>query len=315
MEGQSTPLETQASQEGRRPATPEPPAPDMADATAAGRVLASTLATTLPADQMEVLLRLIIKQGEGRRPNTAPGPAVTASAGNPPPPSPAVSSLQIRFPTVDATYFKEILENRFRPENLIKLSSTFMQTTRRQESITLGTLTMVPVRKKDGEAAEYKGLAAIVQPLGIYFQALLHFCPDGIERELGHALHLYSDLLCMLNRSHTLESLKTFHFTFHRKRIALGIYDPAGWRNRDSDLQQMILIRRDPPPPAAGNKRTFEKAFTRTGGNPQATEVYNNWNEGRCQGFCKFRHACGGPPCHGACWAASQHKHDWCQWW
>ena len=42
MEGQSTPLETQASQEGRRPATPEPPAPDTADAAAAGRALAST---------------------------------------------------------------------------------------------------------------------------------------------------------------------------------------------------------------------------------------------------------------------------------
>ena len=88
---------------------------------------------------------------------------------------------------------------------------------------------MVPVREKDGEAAEYKGLAAIMQPLGIYFQALLHFCPDGIERELGNALHLYPDLLYTLNRSRTLESSKTLHFTFHRKRIALGIYNPAGW--------------------------------------------------------------------------------------
>ena len=117
---------------------------------------------------------------------------------------------------------------------------------------------MILVRDKDGEAAEYKGLAAIMQPLGIYCQALLHFCPDGVERELGQALHLYTDLLYTINRSHTLESLGVFHFTFHRNRIALGVYDPARWRDWDSDLQQMILIRRDPPPrrPAAKGPST-----------------------------------------------------------
>ena len=63
--------------------------------------------------------------------------------------------------------------------------------------------------------------------------------------------------------------------------MALGLYDPMGWRDRDSDLQQMILVRRDPPA-AAGTKRPFDKAFTgtKTGGNPQATDLCNNWNEG-----------------------------------
>ena len=158
---------------------------------------------------------------------------------------------------MDPVHFKEILEKRFRPENLIKLSSTFIQTTRRQESITLGSLTMIPVRDKDGEAAEYKGLAAIMQPLGVYFQALLHFCLDGIERDLGHALHLYTDLLYTVNCSHTLEFLRVFQFTFHRKRIALGVYDPAGWRDRDSDLQQLILVRRDPPPNGSRQQKDF----------------------------------------------------------
>lgn len=142
-----------------------------------------------------------------------------APAGDPTSFPPAISSLQIRFPTVNAVHFRGILENRFRPENLIKLSSAFIQTTRRQKSIALGSLTMIPVREDDGEAAECKGLAAIMEPLGIYFQALLHFCPDEIVRELGHALHLSTDLLYTVNRSHTLESLKVFCFTFHRKRM------------------------------------------------------------------------------------------------
>ena len=257
------------------------------------RALASPLATSLPADQMEVLLNLII-QKEDNTTTTVPAPSLTPATGNPPLSSfsPAVTSLQIRFPTGDPIYFKEILKNRFRSENLIKLSSTFMQPPRRQQSITLGSFT-ISTSERDGDASEYRGLASITQPLGIYIQALLHFCPDSVERELGHALHLCTDLLHTINRSHTLESLKTLHFTFHRKRMALGLYDPMGWRDRDGDLQQMILVRRDPPA-AASTKRPFDKAFTgtKTGGNPQATDLCNNWNEGRCHGFCKYKHAC-----------------------
>ena len=237
-------------------------------------------------------MNLIIKQGENQHPAPAPGPSPLATIGNPPPLPPAVTSLQNRFPTVDPIHFKDILENRFRPENLIKLSSTFIQGPRRQESITLGPYT-IPTGERDGEATEYRGLTTITQPLGIYFQALLHFCPDGIERELGHALHLYTDLLHTINRSHTIESLRAFHFTFHRKRMALGLYDPAGWRERDSELQQMILVRRDPPSSVAGAKRPFERAFAKeVGGNPQATEVCRNWNEGRCHTPCRYKHAC-----------------------
>ena len=89
MEGRGAlPTDTQASagRGGTGPATPggpEPPAPaaSLTDATTAGRALASTLAAALPADQMEVLLRLIIKQGEERRPDPAPGPAPPAPAG------------------------------------------------------------------------------------------------------------------------------------------------------------------------------------------------------------------------------------------
>ena len=196
---------------------------------------------------------------------------------------------------MDPVYFKDILENRFRPENLVKLSSTFAQGPRRQESISLGPFT-IPTSEQDGHASEYRGITAIVQPLGIYFQALLHFCPDGIERELGRAFHLYMDLLFTVNRTHTIESLRTFHFTFHRKRMALGLYDPTGWKDRDTELQQSILIRRELTHGnlAVGTKRPFGKAFIReAGGNPQATDCCMNWNEGRCdRETCRYRHAC-----------------------
>ena len=178
---------------------------------------------------IEVLINLIIRQNQHPAPSPSPRPS------NPPPLSPAIASLQTRFPTVNPIHFKDILENRFRPKNLIKLSSTFVQGPRRRETISLGPFT-IPTSEQDGEASEYRGLTTIAQPLGINFQTLPHFCPDGIERELGHALHLYTDLLHTINQSHAIESLRTFHFTFHRKRMALGLYDLAGWRDCESEL-------------------------------------------------------------------------------
>ena len=151
----------------------------------------------------------------------------------------------------------------------MKLSSTLVQGPRRQESISLGPFT-IPTSERDGDASEYRGISAIAQPLGIYFQALLHFCPEGIERELGRAFHLYMDLLYTVNRIHTIESLRTFHFTFHQKRITLGLYDPTGWRDRDTEPQHSILVRRDPTysSSVAGTKRPFGKALARTEGSP-----------------------------------------------
>lgn len=121
---------------------------------------------------------------------------------------------------------------------------------------------------------------------------MLHFYPDGIERELGYALHLYTDLLYTFNRANTPESLKSFHFTFHWKRLALGPYNLVGWRDRDSDLQQMTLVRRDSSTAGSANgKRTSNKAFGKTGNNPQAAGACNNRNEGRCHGSCRLKHA------------------------
>ena len=99
----------------------------------------------------------------------------------------------MRFPVVDLMHFKEILQNQFRPENLMKLSPPSFKTPAGRR-VAFSSLTL-PTTEQDGEASKYKGMVAETQPLGIYFPALLHICPNDIERELGHALHIYSDLL------------------------------------------------------------------------------------------------------------------------
>ena len=61
----------------------------------------------------------------------------------------------------------------------------------------------------------------------------------------------------------------------------------------------MTLVRRvtDTASNTAG-KYSFNKAFPsgskeKIGGNPTATETYNNWNDGRCHSAsCRYRHTC-----------------------
>ena len=71
---------------------------------------------------------------------------------------------------MDPDYFKDILEQMFRPENLIKLSPTSVQATRRQDTTAPGSLTVL-TSERDGKASECKDLVVILQPFGIYFQA------------------------------------------------------------------------------------------------------------------------------------------------
>ena len=98
-------------------------------------------------------------------------------------------------------------------------------------------------------------------------------------------------------RYYFFNTIKVFHFTFHRKRIILGVYDPEGWRDEDVALQGQVLIRRPVEPlAAAARKRNFDNAFPQSsspvGGGPATASICNNWQEGRCQGFCRYRHAC-----------------------
>jgi hypothetical protein len=179
--------------DGQRSGQPLCPAPSPNRATPHARqsdeaddaTLASALTTALQPEQMEILLRRLLRQGQVR---DAAAPATSASfapaAGTVSTPLPAViMPLQTRFPAIDPVHFRDILENRFRPENIIKLSTTFFQTSRRQEMITLGSHS-IPTGERDRESSDYRFFPGLTQPWNIYTQILLHFCPHGIYRDL-----------------------------------------------------------------------------------------------------------------------------------
>jgi hypothetical protein len=321
-------LSTELAGSAIPPTTLNDPAPELAPSN---NVLTTVLAALSPEERERVIVRLFSRDGSASAPAADPAskgnatPAAPATHATPAPhippaaltfdvapaaniTNPAIASIHERYPAIDPTYLKEILENRFQPENIIKLSTSFSPSARRRETVTLGTL-VIPTTEKDRDSQDYRGgLPSLMQPFEIYGQILCHFAPPGVRLELQQALADYRDLLYTLNRTCTFESLKYFHFTFHSKRRSLGIFDPIGWRTKDTELQFNTLTRREDPTIAAtrGQKRQLDtlnnrrpgitSGYERTGTPPT---ICFDFNKGQCsRPNCSYKHIC--RLCYGA---------------
>jgi hypothetical protein len=300
---------TQLTSEASSSAT----APTVAATTAAAAIDPSLQAvlTTLGADGIKALLMKALAPDASPAVATAPPEGNSTILTNP-----VIRDLHQRYPAIDPAHFRDILENKFKPENVMKLSTSFTPTPRRKETLTLGTYT-IPTVEQDHASDDYRGgIPSLIQPFEIYGQILVQFAPPGVRPDLQIALASYRDLLYTINRTHTFESVKSFHFTFHYKRLSLGRYEPNGWLDPDSNLQMTILRQRDDSSAAttsSRNKRPFNSHNGRGGDTrrsitsgwekntgSQAPTVCFNFNKGQCTRGpeCLYRHICS--RCHGA---------------
>jgi hypothetical protein len=298
---------TQLSSEASSSATaPLGPAVAPAVAPAAIDPALQAVITTLGTDGIRALLMKALA------PDASPAVATASPEGNSNTiiTNPIIRDLHQRYPAIDSAYFRDIPENKFKPENVMKLSTSFTPTPRRKETLTLGTYT-IPTVEQDHASDDYRGgIPSLMQPFEIYGQILVQFAPPGIRPDLQVALAAYRDLLYSINRTHTFESVKSFHFTFHYKRLSLGRYDPDGWRDADPNLQMNTLRQRDDSSAAttsSRNKRPFNSQHGPGGDTrrsitsgwekntgSQAPTVCFDFNKGQCtRGTeCLYRHIC-----------------------
>ncbi|KAA8895399.1 hypothetical protein FN846DRAFT_894206 [Sphaerosporella brunnea] len=134
------------------PATPHEPtlaaAPAAAPATAPASVSDNAVVTVPMAflnkmtDTMSALTAHLTTLQEPQALGAQAQPALGTTLPLPPPPpeNPRVQSIRNRWPAVDPVHLQEILEHRFKVENLLKLNASFVYTLdRRLENITLGS--------------------------------------------------------------------------------------------------------------------------------------------------------------------------------
>ena len=86
-------------------------------------------------------------------------------------------------------------------------------------------------KKKNGMTSFFKAWAA-------YSGILLKLASYGLQGELATAHSIYTMNLYELLEKYSLDGVRSYHFQFHRKRVASGknIYQRAEWRTLDSEL-------------------------------------------------------------------------------
>jgi hypothetical protein len=113
-----------------------------------------------------------------------PGPIPLATTAGE---DPRIEPIRSRFPAVDPALLVEILENRFKVENLLKLNASFIYTPgRRQENIYLGSIE-VPTSRREVKLDEYHNLSWLMEPFEIYCQVLVEFAHEHIKVPLADA--------------------------------------------------------------------------------------------------------------------------------
>ena len=128
---------------------------------------------------------------------------------------PKAISLIVCFPTIYKEHFEDILYNCFKPENILKLSTSFITIKSCVKYIKVGDSIELATHENDSTISEAKSITQLLQYFLFYGQIIIHFTPFLIQLELSAALAVYVN--CFLGHSifYTWKILRLFHFHFH----------------------------------------------------------------------------------------------------
>lgn len=217
--------------------------------------------------------------------------------------------LALRYPAINVKHFKNIANNKFEVENIVKLTTDFSTVKTNKKYIRMGEVDL-QTRDDDAHAGDIKGIMQLVQCFLIYAQILLHFSNPATRESLNQGLMFYIDRLIKHAHLRTWESTRNFHFIFHKTCLARGVADPEVWKTVDSNLESQHLIMRIAPLLNGGypSNRSGPNAPTnrnqQTGGAEEMPVCFKFNGRGCDVQNCKFRHICrqcGGPHAMGAC--------------
>ena len=97
--------------------------------------------------------------------------------------SPMFHSLIARFPMVDTEHFKNIRDNKFKVENIMKLSTEYESVQPKNKYLRIGS-TEVEYREEDALASDARGITRLHRAFLIYCQIVIHIAHAGTQMEL-----------------------------------------------------------------------------------------------------------------------------------
>lgn len=218
--------------------------------------------------------------------------------------NPLFSDLAVRYPAINESLFKAISENTLAPVNVLKLSTDYTPDREKMKVLKVNSTLAVDTLEEDALLSEVKGSSHLIRCFLLYCTILLHFTPSAIRYDLTIGLHAYINRLLGFTLLYTWDSVKSFHFIFHRARMSEGIADGMGWSQANDHLESLHLVRK------IGVVETYT-AGPKRGGNQSSSQRYQphqpyqqtmaiqpaacfRYNAGAtCNGdICKFNHVC-----------------------
>ena len=145
-------------------------------------------------------------------------------------------SVEILCPGVERSTLIQIIENRFKPTNIYRLLATEKDRAESQRTINIGGVEFEQA-ERDGKEGEYR-MTSFFKAWAAYTGIFIKLAPHMLQGELATALSIYTMNLYDLLEKYSWEGVRSYHFQFHRKRVASGknIYQPTEWRVLDSEL-------------------------------------------------------------------------------
>ena len=140
-----------------------------------------------------------------------------------------VESIERLFPGVERTTLQQIIENRFKPTNIYRLLASEKERAETHRTINIGGVEFEQA-EREGKESEYR-MSIFLKAWAVYSGILIKLAPQGLQGDLATALCIYTMNLYELLEKYTWDGVKSYHFQFHRKRVASGknIYEPREW--------------------------------------------------------------------------------------
>lgn len=149
--------------------------------------------------------------------------------------SPVSFLLHVVFPL--STYFRQIADNKFLPENIVKLSTERAQAVKHHIKFMQLSNDQLQFGEYNAKEEDIKFPLALLRQFHIYSQILLAVVLPHLAGPLGTALATYQERLMGLLIKCTLDLVRLFYFVFRRGCIIDGIDQPRTWNTVDSSLE------------------------------------------------------------------------------
>ena len=124
-----------------------------------------------------------------------------------------------RYLAIDKVHLKAIKENKFKPINLVKVTTEMTLDRSKVKVLTVGSDVALEAREEDALSAELKGISHLIRCFLIYMGILLHFTHDSLEKRLRIGMLAYVERLWSWSSTYTFDSVRQYHFLFHSLRI------------------------------------------------------------------------------------------------